>query len=210
MDEVAHRSGATVLFVSHQLAAVRNLCSRAILLERGAILAEGEVERVLARYLAINTSELAATVDLPPGEPEAPARGLALHTHDSDDKPSANFRLGEPWRIRLEFETKIPLSHVIAAVGLRNLEAIPLITWWSAPRDLPAGRWSAEFLCDIPFSASSFDFTVGISTHERSVYYAEGVGSVTVSEIAVGEQPVRASGAGLLTGSQRPEIRPLL
>jgi lipopolysaccharide transport system ATP-binding protein len=209
MDEVAHRSGATVLFVSHQLAAVRSLCSRAILLERGAILAEGEVERVLTKYLAINSTELAATVELPPGEADAPARGLALHTHDSADQPSANFRLGEAWRIRLEFETKTPLNHVIAAVGLRNLEAIPLITWWSAPRDLPAGRWSAEFLCEVPFSAGSLDFAVGISSDERALYYVEGVGSVTISEVAIGEQPFRASGGGLLTSNQRPEIEPM-
>lgn len=42
--------GATVLFVSHDLGAVRRLCSRAIWLEKGKLLADGEVNFVCDRY----------------------------------------------------------------------------------------------------------------------------------------------------------------
>jgi hypothetical protein len=84
-----------------------------------------------------------------------------------------------------------------------------LITWWSAPEDLAPGRYTAEFLCDIPFSAGSLDFAVGISSQERVLYYVEGVGCVTIDEIAAGEQPLRASGSGLLASTHRPSIRAL-
>jgi lipopolysaccharide transport system ATP-binding protein len=49
MNEVAHE-GRTVLFVSHNLAAVRTLCSRGILLEQGRISTTGDIEHVLFRY----------------------------------------------------------------------------------------------------------------------------------------------------------------
>jgi lipopolysaccharide transport system ATP-binding protein len=45
--------GTTVAFVSHDLAAVRALCSRAILLNAGQIIADGEPTEVLARYQGI-------------------------------------------------------------------------------------------------------------------------------------------------------------
>ena len=51
MDEVAQH-GRTVLFVSHNLNAVQRLCPRAILLEGGQVVADGDTARVLARYLA--------------------------------------------------------------------------------------------------------------------------------------------------------------
>jgi lipopolysaccharide transport system ATP-binding protein len=49
MNEVAHE-GRTVLFVSHNMAAVRALCSRGICLEQGRISGEGDIEHVLYRY----------------------------------------------------------------------------------------------------------------------------------------------------------------
>ena len=55
MTSVIH-GGRTVLFVSHNMTAVRNLCSRAILLEKGRLIAEGDTESVLQRY--IGTSDI--------------------------------------------------------------------------------------------------------------------------------------------------------
>src|SRR5688572_32724901 len=50
MQDVAG-GGRTVLFVSHNLVAVQNLCTRAIWLDKGRIRAAGEVEPVIAEYL---------------------------------------------------------------------------------------------------------------------------------------------------------------
>jgi lipopolysaccharide transport system ATP-binding protein len=49
--EEAGGTGRTVLFVSHNLAAVRALCGRAILLDRGTLVADGNPGEVTARYL---------------------------------------------------------------------------------------------------------------------------------------------------------------
>lgn len=51
MDAIAHE-GRTVLFVSHNLGAVRNLCGRGIWLHQGAIRQRGDVDDVVNRYLA--------------------------------------------------------------------------------------------------------------------------------------------------------------
>lgn len=50
MKDVSVNQGRTVLFVSHNLAAVKQLCQKAILLEHGIIKAEGEVEEVANYY----------------------------------------------------------------------------------------------------------------------------------------------------------------
>ena len=51
MSTVA-RSGRTVLFVSHNMAAVRGLCSRAIWLNQGMLTKQGDVNSVVEAYLA--------------------------------------------------------------------------------------------------------------------------------------------------------------
>jgi lipopolysaccharide transport system ATP-binding protein len=53
MDDVA-REGRTVIFVSHNLDAIRRLCSHAALLERGRLVCFGDAPTVLARYLSAN------------------------------------------------------------------------------------------------------------------------------------------------------------
>ncbi|MDS4042017.1 MAG: ABC transporter ATP-binding protein [Candidatus Competibacter sp.] len=49
MDDVA-RSGRTILFVSHNMAAIESLCTRAILLKEGCLKTEGGVDEVIQQY----------------------------------------------------------------------------------------------------------------------------------------------------------------
>jgi lipopolysaccharide transport system ATP-binding protein len=51
MSEISGGNGRTILFVSHNLAAVRLLCSRVILLDHGSIVCSGPVNDVIANYL---------------------------------------------------------------------------------------------------------------------------------------------------------------
>lgn len=46
------RDGRTILFVSHNMAAIRNLCSRVILLKDGRVAAMGAVDDVVSHYLS--------------------------------------------------------------------------------------------------------------------------------------------------------------
>lgn len=50
MGDVSKGEGRTVLFVSHNLSAVRKLCNQGILLKNGGIISEGKIDRVLHRY----------------------------------------------------------------------------------------------------------------------------------------------------------------
>ena len=52
MQDVAHGGGRTVLFVSHNMAAVRNLCKRGVLLNQGQVEFQGTVNETVERYLS--------------------------------------------------------------------------------------------------------------------------------------------------------------
>lgn len=51
MQDVARGSGRTVLFVSHNMGAVKSLCGRGLMMSRGQIIQSGPVEDVIATYL---------------------------------------------------------------------------------------------------------------------------------------------------------------
>lgn len=52
MQDVAQREGRTVLFVSHNMAAVTRLCDRAVHLARGGVAAMGPARKIVGSYLA--------------------------------------------------------------------------------------------------------------------------------------------------------------
>ncbi|PJA01523.1 ABC transporter ATP-binding protein, partial [bacterium (Candidatus Gribaldobacteria) CG_4_10_14_0_2_um_filter_41_16] len=54
MDEVTKTAGRTILFVSHNMAAIQSLCQKTILLENGKIKKIGDTKEVVAHYLKSN------------------------------------------------------------------------------------------------------------------------------------------------------------
>jgi lipopolysaccharide transport system ATP-binding protein len=50
MKEVSEKQGRTILFVSHNIGAVNQLCQTGILLEHGAIINQGEINDVANSY----------------------------------------------------------------------------------------------------------------------------------------------------------------
>jgi ABC-type multidrug transport system ATPase subunit len=70
-----HASGATVLFVTHDMSAVKRFCDRALLLEHGRPVELGTPERVGNRYLELNFSERARQIEEVAAEAEGSAGG---------------------------------------------------------------------------------------------------------------------------------------
>jgi lipopolysaccharide transport system ATP-binding protein len=52
MQDISQQGGRTVLFVSHNMAAVKNLCTRGIVLENGGIVFEGGIDACVDYYLS--------------------------------------------------------------------------------------------------------------------------------------------------------------
>ena len=202
------REGRTVLFVSHNLAAIRSLCSRAVLLQDGRLEAAGPADEVIERYLRDAAAGAAAAVELPRPVGADTAVGVSLRFTAEDGQPRTEFRLNEPWRIRFDFECLREADHVIAGVGICALEGVPITTLYSRPARLLPGAYSVEFTVDLPLAHCDLQFVAGLTTNQRSVYYQEGLGHVSIIEAATGEQPVSAR-SGFLLSAARPEIVPI-
>jgi lipopolysaccharide transport system ATP-binding protein len=54
MQDISREGGRTVLFVSHNMAAVKSLCTRGILIENGRVIFEGGIDEVVDLYLNTN------------------------------------------------------------------------------------------------------------------------------------------------------------
>ena len=105
MGEAAGR-GRTVIFVSHNMAAVQTLCQKSILMQNGRASAIGSTGNIVALYLATNAGEFVTDGDLRGlrRRGEGNVRFRRMEFFDRNGLPIASPRTGEETNIVLEFD----------------------------------------------------------------------------------------------------------
>lgn len=153
MSEVAG-SGRTVLFVSHNLSAVENFCTRGILLRQGELILDGSSGDIVDRYLAEIHRDSTSGAELPP------VRGVRLRVETVGE--AGPIKPGEPMRFHLELKTETPLHEASVAIGIddsRGQRLTTLFTFqqmqqsWEIPRQATLeARWNAVNLAPGSYS----------------------------------------------------------
>ena len=120
MEDVA-KEGRTVLFVSHNMAAVENLCGRGILLADGKVGHAGGVGECVAAYMDSGIMSHEGDVDLtchPTRRPDALPLLKRVRLLDKDDNVRDRFNCGEPMKIEFTFDPVIALRAPQFGIGV--------------------------------------------------------------------------------------------
>ncbi len=96
MQDVAQGAGRTVLFVSHNMAAVRNLCKSGIVLKHGAIEFSGTASECIDHYIESNSDSFVTHHVIAPSEHEKWGSGEIVFTEISMTNPSPSIATDEP------------------------------------------------------------------------------------------------------------------
>jgi len=148
------RSGATVLFVSHNLRAIAELCQKSILLEHGKVVAHGASQDVLTTYL-----ERSGQQGLQPGERDVSISAVRLRRERAE---GVAFESGEKVWIDVEVEAARecePFSVVLFLNDDKQYEVFHTSTEYLGcpPISLKAGgRFLATFELDLPLGGGTY------------------------------------------------------
>lgn len=121
MEEVSAQ-GRTVLFVSHNMGAVRSLCSRALLLEAGVLLKDDDVDNVINTYLS--SKDVSTIGSLSWSEAEAPQDkelilyGIELVSESGEVKTT--FQIDEAFDIRIKYQIVEPVKNLRLYLRLKT------------------------------------------------------------------------------------------
>jgi lipopolysaccharide transport system ATP-binding protein len=136
--------GRTVLFVSHNMAAVKSLCSRVILLEGGRVAADGNVDEIIDRYLGTrrpNGDQGWVPDDVQrSGTGEGRIRKVELTSAEGD--VISQVYLGQRFRVEISVEMTSPMPNLFAGVGASTLDGTPVAYSYSNERGQPL--WNLE------------------------------------------------------------------
>ncbi|HXY36704.1 MAG TPA: ABC transporter ATP-binding protein [Planctomycetaceae bacterium] len=98
-------SGRTILFVSHQMAAVEAMCSTAILLSEGRIRARGETTKIVERYLrGVSRGEMQPLQDRRDRKGSGAIRFKSVAFSDGCGRPLMSFQCGSAGEINLRYD----------------------------------------------------------------------------------------------------------
>jgi lipopolysaccharide transport system ATP-binding protein len=101
--------GRTILFVSHNMAAINRLCSRAVLLDKGRLIADGPASEITARYLSGAAEENGIRewdTDNAPGTEEL--RLVSVQLLNEEGKPISVIDVREKLVLRVEYQVNKP------------------------------------------------------------------------------------------------------
>jgi lipopolysaccharide transport system ATP-binding protein len=153
MEEVT-KEGRTVLFVSHNTAAIANLCDRVILLERGSVEFDGGVAEGLLRYVDNVSSDGGGDMDLTT-HPSRRSNCLPLLKRvrllNAAGEVRNSFFTGEPMTIELTYDPVRPLVDPQFGIGFDDwmgTRIFSLATYLSDSQ-LPPLSESARVTCSI-------------------------------------------------------------
>ncbi len=111
--------GRTVLFVSHNLQAVRTLCSRGILLSKGRVECDAPIQETVDAYKASGRSGFDAVSEIGnQRRGDGAVRFTDIKILDAAGNESLRFRPGETVRMRLAFEVLSAIPRLQYAVIL--------------------------------------------------------------------------------------------
>ena len=180
--------GVTLVFVSHDMRTVRDLCKRAIYLRQGAVAYDGDTATAIHRYLSERNGAMAALVE--PGEagPLAGASSevdavvrdsvwrsdaeprdgklIALAIYGEDGRAKTSFRMGETMRAVVAYRpSRSVATHI--GVTLRNKYEQIVTSTGSAHLDVapPAAAAGEVAICevDIGLRLEAGNYSISVS-----------------------------------------------
>ena len=127
MGDVADKEGRTVLYVSHNMNTIQQLCSRCVVLDKGRIIYDGDVEEAIRIYMG-TVKESPVDVDLSEMEraKEHAGRVAFMKRLQVLDADSSVFNRDSIMRFRLSFTTELDNPKLYLRAILRYADGTPV------------------------------------------------------------------------------------
>jgi lipopolysaccharide transport system ATP-binding protein len=194
MQDIASQ-GRTVLFVSHNMAAVQTLCQRGILIHHGRKEADGTAQEAIAQYLktldsAASTSLVARTDRF--GVGEVRLRKVEVF---ADDDSLTTLATGRPAHFVFCLSSARPglqcafTIYDLAGQAITNFDSAIQTTYDS--RGAGKGARIVCHLDELSLLAGRYRINVAISTHRQLQDHVEAAATFDVVEGALRGRPIR-------------------
>ena len=144
MRHVSTAEGKTILFVSHNLAFIKTLCSRALLLQNGELMGSGSPDQIIHTYY----SALSLT-DNAVRNGNGALKLIEIKVENKDGHETDSLQMSEACRFILTYEVRDSIQQASLSVCINSKENQRIVSYWSEFNqqhvDLEPGKWKVAF-----------------------------------------------------------------
>lgn len=152
MKKVAEEEGRTILYVSHNMATVKSLCNRCIVLSHGQLAFEGETDEAIAVYMQDDSLDNTTFFDTANAKrhPKCNQRHLLQNLHMYEAKTN-NLEYGTVFPFRIEWNSKNADERLLMKMVINGIDTTPVGVIFGGELAHKEGVNSAEFEFDTSY-----------------------------------------------------------
>ncbi len=199
MEEVSVNEGRTVIFVSHNMGAVKKLCTKGILLKDGVLAEKGEMGEVAQKYLSafedpqnetdFNLSKFKNTLAFP----------TSIKVEDKNGNLLKTIPVGAQWQIRINFTIKEFTPHFLIGLGFKSMEDVQFRTIWTNAQDMTPGDYEVVLKENkVHYGVGKYKINLGFSSRLQNICYAEDCFNIEFEDIGQDTIALRADAGFIL------------
>jgi len=186
--EEFRRSGIAIVFVSHNLNAIASLCSRAILLRTGEVVASGTPMEVIdaytkVEYTVVSDEEATDVTHMEHGRVSRHLEIVEVDVRNEQGRSSRTFSSGERSTVVVGLRANRDVQEPIVGITVRNGAGVTVYETNTAFQKLPVGDvaqgedLTVSFALSLDLCESTYIITVGVAPSEGKVLldWREGI-----------------------------------
>lgn len=177
MRDAAKKEGRTVLYVSHNMNTIRQLCDRCIVLDKGKVVFEGDVEEAIRIYSGVNASIERSIYDLSLTKRPFAQHGQKIHLTRFEfcNKDNAVFERIAPIQFEVEFDAKedVKALKLLFVIISSNGLSIGTTQTFDGFADVTSGKhYSQRFIMDISnIAAGEYYFQIDLFSDDGAGHH---------------------------------------
>ena len=144
MKDVSQNQERTILFVSHNMLAVKSLCKTGLLLENGRIKIAGKIEEVVHNYMSSEKSVVASFVEIGKKFSGFKVHSIAV----TNNGISGNFNIEEEIAFDIKVSSEQDYESINVNLFFKNSDDVIIFATCSKPEYFSKGEYT--FRCVIP------------------------------------------------------------
>ncbi|MDO9399734.1 MAG: ABC transporter ATP-binding protein [bacterium] len=158
MNEITNKDGRTILFVSHNMEAIQNLCKKCILLQRGKIIMIGETKKIISTYTSKQFIDSEGFIDLSDFKlrKNSSENSLFRFTHcsiiNSNGKISSQINFKEKFSLIIEGYLENSVDNLLVGFSINSSLGYPLFNSFNKDYNLPKSYKKGKIIFKIIFN----------------------------------------------------------
>jgi len=133
MQDISKGDGRTVLFVSHNMLTIQELCSRVIVLENGKVSINGETFDAVREYLKNHDSNLIGFKENLIKNDDVHVKSIALL---SNDKQATSFSYDEEITVKITYSLSTHFENMVFLVRINDENGNVVFTSWDSDSNI--------------------------------------------------------------------------